>query len=349
MDESKRLLNNPVCDKDIENIDDSNNYLVTKINSKIHNRYKISKELDRGVYGTVIRCLDLKYNTEKAIKVIRNEKRFHKNSINELNILKYICEKYKYENIKSFILIGFDKHFIYNDHNCFVFDLYDINLYKYSCQGTISLPNIKRFSTDILYGLDFLYKLKIVHCDLKPENIMITHFDKRAVIIDYGLSSFECDTGINTYIQSRYYRAPEVYYGIKLNCLMDMWSFGCILYEMYSNKPLFRGRTENDMINAYHYCLGIPPKDYINYLFKYNLRGTYFYRKDYTCSITPNTKKKNRIIDSYNDEDYEVNQMNDLIRKCLVYKTSDRIIPNDALKHEFYNINKSTESSKKII
>lgn len=82
--------------------------------------------------------------------------------------------------------------------------------------------------------LKLLRKVKIVHCDLKPENILLKSANKSAIkVIDFGSSCFEHER-IYTYIQSRFYRSPEVILGIPYDMAIDMWSFGCILAELYT-------------------------------------------------------------------------------------------------------------------
>jgi dual specificity tyrosine-phosphorylation-regulated kinase 2/3/4 len=87
--------------------------------------------------------------------------------------------------------------------------------------------------------LKLLRKVKIVHCDLKPENILLKSANKSAIkVIDFGSSCFEHER-IYTYIQSRFYRSPEVILGIPYDMAIDMWSFGCILAELYTgNAPV---------------------------------------------------------------------------------------------------------------
>ena len=77
-------------------------------------------------------------------------------------------------------------------------------------------------------------KNKIIHCDLKPENILLVNPGKSKIkVIDLGSSCFEFEK-IYTYIQSRFYRSPEIMLGIPYNTAIDMWSLGCILAELYS-------------------------------------------------------------------------------------------------------------------
>ena len=62
-------------------------------------------------------------------------------------------------------------------------------------------------------------------------------------MIDFGSSCFD-DEKLYAYIQSRYYRAPEIILGLGYNVQIDMWSFGCIIAELYSGYPLFPGENE---------------------------------------------------------------------------------------------------------
>jgi dual specificity tyrosine-phosphorylation-regulated kinase 2/3/4 len=93
----------------------------------------------------------------------------------------------------------------------------------------LSLDLILRFTIQILQGLLFLKKYSIIHCDLKPENILLKHKNKTGIkIIDIGSGCYE-EEQMYTYIQSRYYRAPEIILGIPYTTAIDMWSLGCII------------------------------------------------------------------------------------------------------------------------
>ena len=129
------------------------------------------------------------------------------------------------------------------------FEMLSVNLYEFikmnHFQG-FSLNLIKRFAIQILISLYYLNENNIVHCDLKPENILLRKINKSGIkIIDFGSGCFENEK-IYTYIQSRFYRAPEIVLGIPYQAAIDMWSFGCILYELYVGYPLFPGEDEKD-------------------------------------------------------------------------------------------------------
>jgi len=121
------------------------------------------------------------------------------------------------------------------------------------------MSSIRHIAVQILKTLKVLRSYSIIHCDLKPENILIEDHEKLTVkLIDFGSSCFEKEQ-IYTYIQSRFYRAPEIMLGIPYTTAVDMWSFACILAEFFIASPLFPGRTEFDQISLLVEALGLPP------------------------------------------------------------------------------------------
>ncbi len=108
-------------------------------------------------------------------------------------------------------------------------------------------------------ALDYIKRLNIIHCDLKPENILLVDPKKSAIkVIDFGTGCLESST-YYTYIQSRYYRAPEIMLGLPYSTAIDMWSFGCILAELYCGHPLFAGDDEAEQFAMIMEIRGKPP------------------------------------------------------------------------------------------
>ena len=158
----------------------------------------------------------------------------------------------------------------------------------------------------------------IVHCDLKPENILLRKINKSGIkIIDFGSGCFENEK-IYTYIQSRFYRAPEIVLGIPYNAAIDMWSFGCILYELYVGHPLFPGEDEKDHMALMMEVKGVPPRSVLARA----TRRKVFFDEDYRPIIVPNSKGKLRVPNSKNLPDL-VNSSDpdfvDFIDVSLVY------------------------------
>jgi dual specificity tyrosine-phosphorylation-regulated kinase 2/3/4 len=110
--------------------------------------------------------------------------------------------------------------------------------------------------------LKYLREQDVIHCDLKPENILLKSPEKSGIkIIDFGSSCFS-DERIYTYIQSRFYRAPEIILGIPYTTAIDMWSFGCILTELCTGIPIFPGESEHEQLSLIMQVVGLPP-DYL--------------------------------------------------------------------------------------
>jgi dual specificity tyrosine-phosphorylation-regulated kinase 2/3/4 len=99
---------------------------------------------------------------------------------------------------------------------------------------------------------------------LKPENILLKRPDRSGIrVIDYGSSCYTNEK-VFTYIQSRFYRAPEVILGLDYGLPIDMWSTGCILAELYTGHPLFPGENEPDQLACIMQLLGPPKKEYLD-------------------------------------------------------------------------------------
>ena len=92
----------------------------------------------------------------------------------------------------------------------------------------------------------------MIHCDLKPENILLQKKDGnrgyQIKLIDFG-SACEQNKIVYSYVQSRFYRAPEISLGIKnYDNAIDMWSFGCMMAELFTGIPLFPGESEEELL-----------------------------------------------------------------------------------------------------
>lgn len=94
---------------------------------------------------------------------------------------------------------------------------------------------------------------------MKPENILLKQANKSGIkVIDFGSACFE-DERVYTYIQSRFYRAPEIMLGIPYSPAIDMWSFGCLIAELFTGIPLFPGENEQDQLIRIMELKGAPP------------------------------------------------------------------------------------------
>ena len=237
--------------------DDEGSYLLVP-HDHIAYRYEVLKILGKGSFGQVVKAFDHKTGQYVALKIVRNEKRFHRQAQEEIRILELLHKLDKDNNLNIVHII---ENLTFRNHICIIFELLSLNLYELIKKNKFhgfSLQLVRKFAHAILQCLDTLYRSKVIHCDLKPENILLKQAGRSGIkVIDFGSSCYEHQR-IYTYIQSRFYRAPEVILGAKYGMPIDMWSFGCILAELLTGYPLFPGEDEGDQLACIIELLGMP-------------------------------------------------------------------------------------------
>lgn len=196
------------------------------------------------------------------------------------------------------------------------------------------------FAVQILQALNLLSAHNIIHCDLKPENILLKHRSRTSIkVIDFGSSCFG-DKKLYTYIQSRFYRAPEIILGIPYTTRIDMWSFGCILAELHTGYPLFPGESEAEQLLCIMEVLGMPPTEILAKATRLGL----FFNSINEPKIEPNSRGKKRVPGGKNLDQIlkgADEKMVDLIKRCLEWDNEIRISPIEALEHGWIAENKS--------
>lgn len=241
--------------------DEHYDYIVTP-GELFYGRYKMKERIGKGSFGQVVRAEDTQENhREVAIKIIKSKKPFLMQAKTEIELLTHLNEKDPDDQHNVVRLIT---HFMYRNHQCLVFEMLSLNLYellKNTQFGGVSLNLIRKFAKQVLKSLHFLSRkdVDIIHCDLKPENILLRHPKKSGIkVIDFG-SSCRSNKRMYSYIQSRFYRSPEVMLGLPYTPSIDMWSLGCILAEMHTGEPLFSGSDQFDQMQKIVKILGMVP------------------------------------------------------------------------------------------
>ncbi|KAI9709773.1 MAG: dual specificity protein kinase yak1 [Bogoriella megaspora] len=224
------------------------------------NRYLILDVLGQGTFGQVVKCQNLKTQEVVAVKVVKNRTAYFNQSMMEVSVLDLLNGKLD-KNDDNHILKLKDT-FIHKQHLCLVFELLSVNLYELIKQNQfrgLSTTLVRVFAQQLLTGLITLSKAKLIHCDLKPENILLKNLESPIIkIIDFGSACDERQT-VYTYIQSRFYRSPEVLLGLPYSAAIDMWSLGCIVVELFLGLPLFPGSSEYNQVSRITEMLGLPP------------------------------------------------------------------------------------------
>eukprot|EP00921_Rhytidocystis_pertsovi_P002649 GHVQ01004555.1.p2 GENE.GHVQ01004555.1~~GHVQ01004555.1.p2 ORF type:complete len:982 (-),score=111.29 GHVQ01004555.1:268-3213(-) len=261
-------------------------------------RYEVLSLLGRGSFGQVVKAYDYKTNESVAIKIIRNKQRFQHQACVEVKLLEHLYELMKSSNFKA-----------------------------------LSRRLIRNFAIQLLHALRFLKKQQIIHCDLKPENILLKQPTKSAIkVIDFGSSCFASET-LYPYIQSRFYRSPEILLGMKYDVAIDMWSFGCILAELYTGYPLFPGDNENEQLARIMELCGLPPAHLLE---NASRRKTFFDDNGNPSFVVNNSQGKRRRTGS-KDLATALRTSDpafiDFIAGCLRWDPRTRLTPDEGLQH----------------
>ena len=139
----------------------------------------------------------------------------------------------------------------------------DLNKYLRNLQVDMSVEQIKNFTGQILQGLSYCHSINIIHRDIKPSNILLK--DGVLKIADFGLARAITPSKemLSPDVVTRCYRCPELLLGeSKYSFGIDIWSVGCILAELTTRMPLFRGATDVDQLHKIFRILGTPNDDY---------------------------------------------------------------------------------------
>ncbi|XP_033096755.1 dual specificity tyrosine-phosphorylation-regulated kinase 1A-like isoform X2 [Anneissia japonica] len=341
-----------------EGYDDENYDYIIRNGEKFLDRYEIDSLIGKGSFGQVVKAYDLSEQECVAIKIIKNKKPFLNQAQIEVKLLE-LMNKHDAEN--KYYIVRLKRHFMWRNHLCLVFELLSYNLYDLlrntNFRG-VSLNLTRKFAQQMCTALLFLAtpEVNIIHCDLKPENILLCNPKRSAIkIVDFG-SSCQLGHRIYQYIQSRFYRSPEVLLGIPYDLAIDMWSLGCILVEMHTGEPLFSGSNENDQMNKIIEVLGMPPKKLLDNApkarkyFDKLADGSFVLKKtrDNKRYKAPGSRKLHEIIGvesggpggrragepGHTQQDYL--KFKDLITKMLDYDSVERIKPYYALQHTFF-------------
>jgi serine/threonine protein kinase len=335
---------------------------MKKINNILKfEEFEFKERVGYGAFGKVFRSIHIETNTICAIKKIKDEDKFRKSAKKEIEILNDLMVYYK-EN-EFFPIINFYGDFMKNNIQYLVFEYMDINLYHYykNYYSLINLDTIINIIYNVCKGLEFIHR-KYIHADLKPENIMINRETRMAKIIDLG-SSFNKGGGkTNFYIQSRYYRSPEIIFNIQFNEKIDIWSLGCIFAELIINKPLFPGRNIRDLIFKIAGKIDVPKNEMYKKNKNFNMffssydsiedndtEEEYFYLHD-NFTDTKDYNKPEYNLDIYlekyiqilNEDEIQNKNIIDFICNTLVYDFDKRPSAEKCLEHLIFTNKKNT-------
>ncbi|KAF2575644.1 hypothetical protein F2Q70_00002517 [Brassica cretica] len=336
-----------------DNWDDAEGYYSYQFGELIDGRYEVIATHGKGVFSTVVRAKDLKAGPaepeEVAIKIIRNNETMHKAGQTEVQILKKLAGSDREDKRHC---VRFLSSFKYRNHLCLVFESLHLNLRevlkKFGRNIGLKLSAVRSYSKQLFIALKHLKNCGVLHCDIKPDNMLVNENKNVLKLCDFGNAMFAGKNEVTPYLVSRFYRSPEIILGLTYDHPLDIWSVGCCLYELYCGKVLFPGATNNDMLRLHMELKGPFPKKmlrkgaFIDQHFDHDL-NFYATEEDNVSGkmmkrMIVNVKPKDfgSIIKGYPGEDPKMlAHFRDLLDKIFILDPEKRLTVKQALAHPF--------------
>ncbi|CAL8077467.1 unnamed protein product [Orchesella dallaii] len=312
----------------------------------IKNRYLVQKEIGKGSYGKVWKVTDKETGNSFAMKVLMGASQsLMPGVLSEDFVLEKIKSADKERTSRLIIL---ESTFFIENQLTLLLPLYPLSLLDYmqKMEKGVEYIELKIISYQVLQALGFLAKLDLVHGDLKPENVMIVNESTLEIkVIDLG-AAFKVSTPPSGKIQTRYYRAPEVFLQASFNNAMDMWSLGCIMFELRTKMLLFDCKSEMEQLRKMIEVLGMPPQSLI---LEGSRSETFFEGKiasnfKQRLNLKPTSQSLHKMLCGHHSEESgALGSFNDdlrlfikLLGKMLNYDTKSRIKVGEAIKNSFF-------------
>lgn len=250
----------------------------------IANRYRLLDEVGLGTFGRVLECLDLERsrwnrNHERrekdeycAMKIVRKVKRYYDSALIEAKIIRDVNRR---EGRGLSHCVVLHDSFTFLGHYCMVFERLGPSLYDFLKRHNFQpfpMACIQDFTVQLLETMEFLHSFRLIHTDLKIENILLMNdreinFDRRTKVpertkiklIDFGGACYD-DSKKSTVINTRQYRSPEVILELGWSMPSDMWSLGAILAELYQGELLFPTHSNVEHLALMEKSIGTFPR-----------------------------------------------------------------------------------------
>ncbi|PBK70078.1 kinase-like protein [Armillaria solidipes] len=323
-------------------------------------RYQVFSSLGKGMFANVVRARVLQgdgdaVGREVAIKIVRCQESMYKAGLKEVQILNKLMQA---DPDDKKHIVRLERTFEHRGHLCLVFESLSMNLRevvkRFGKDVGLNIRAVRAYAHQLFLALTLLKKVGVMHADIKPDNILVNEAKTVLKLCDLGSASDASENEITPYLVSRFYRAPEIILGVPYDPALDIWSMGCTLYELYTGKILFPGRSNNQMLLLMMELKGrfnskmIKKAKFGDVYFddmggfesieRDRVLGTDVVRKVHISKPTRDLRARlmpPASVKMKDDESKLLLSFIDLLDKCLALDPSRRITPREALAHPF--------------
>jgi len=337
--------------------DDEDGHLSYKLGDIIENetqRYKILATLGEGTFGKVVKVKELNTDQVLALKIIKNVDKYREAAKLEVNVLEKLQEK---DPQGKHLCAKMTSWFNYWGHMCLIFELLGLSVFDFLKENNYHpypLEQVRHVIYQLCHSVKFLHECRLTHTDLKPENILFTSSDweisynarKRKDVrkvkstevrlIDFGSATFDWEHHSKV-VSTRHYRAPEVILELGWSQPCDVWSVGCIMFELYLGFTLFQTHDNREHLAMMEKILGPFPASMTRRTkTKYFTTGKLVWDEHSSAGkyVRENCKQLKKYQQG-DGEDHE--QLFDLIQSMLIYDPTERIGLDQVLRHPFFD------------
>nr|AAD00773.1 CDC2PTB [Paramecium tetraurelia] len=297
-------------------------------------RYQKLEKIGEGTYGLVYKARDNQTGDIVALKKIRmdhEDEGVPSTAIREISLLKEV----QHPNIVPLKDVVYDESRLY-----LIFDFVDLDLKKYmesvpkymESVPQLDRMQVKKFINQMIQALNYCHQNRVIHRDLKPQNILVDIKQQNTQIADFGLArAFGLPLKTYTHeVITLWYRAPEILLGQRqYSTPVDIWSLGCIFAEMAQKRPLFCGDSEIDQLFKIFKIMGTPKESTWPGVSTLPDFKSSFPRWPNPYQSSCNVQEKILLIYVHQDQIS--------LSKMITYDPLARIPAEEALKHAYFD------------
>eukprot|EP00112_Aurelia_sp_Birch-Aquarium-sp1_P012480 Seg2624.6 transcript_id=Seg2624.6/GoldUCD/mRNA.D3Y31 product="Dual specificity protein kinase CLK2" protein_id=Seg2624.6/GoldUCD/D3Y31 len=335
--------------------DDEDGHLIYQHGDWLQNRYEIQGTLGEGTFGKCLKCYDRRKEKIVALKIIKNVDKYREAAKLEIKVLDKIAQK---DPNDESLCIKLQSWFEYHGHICLAFERLGKSVFDFMKENNYQkypMHQVMHIAHQLIASIKFLHSIRLTHTDLKPENMLFVNSDydvywnenlrqelrvlasSEMKLIDFGSATFDWEHH-STIVSTRHYRAPEVVLELGWSHPCDIWSIGCIMFELYTGNTLFQTHDNREHLAMMEATFGPIPSAMVN-----KTKKTKYFRKgrldwDETSPdgiyVRDNCKSLKAHTASKNDTD---KKFIDLLENLLRYDPDERLTAREALKHPFFD------------